>query len=215
MSEQLPDVLTHIDPSELAHALVTAWRSLFGATPRRESILVLLAQSALETGRWKSCHAYNLGNAKHVPNDGRDFTYFRCNEILDGKVVWFNPPHPACCFRAFRSLGDGALDYLSMMRRNFHSAWPFVEAGDPRGFVRALKAAHYFTAALAPYEASVVSIFSQYGASLHFEIKPDDQPIDDETRERTMGLVARTLKEMTLELGDRETIPPPPDEPVA
>ena len=62
MSEELlPNVLTPIEPEALADALVHAWRKLLATTPSRESILVLLAQSAHETGRWRSCHCWNLG----------------------------------------------------------------------------------------------------------------------------------------------------------
>lgn len=207
--EELPDILTHVDPLDLAKALVSAWRKLLGSTPRRESILTLLAQSALETGWWKSCHCWNLGNAK--AGDDRDHCFFRCNEVIGGKIVWFDPPHPQCRFRAFRSLEEGAIDYLTLMRNRFHSAWPAVEAGDPRAFVRALKASGYFTADLGPYENSVAAIFAQYAGGLQFEVSPFDAPFDEDTKARIQNLVAISLADLTRELGGRDTEPPPPD----
>ncbi len=194
--EELPDVLTHVGPEELATALVIAWRALFGVAPARKSILVLLAQSALETGRWKSCHAWNLGNFKSRPGDGRSWTFYRCNEILNGKIEWFNPPHPQCRFRAFQSLQEGAVDYLGSMRRNFASAWPAVLSGDPRAFVCSLKAANYFTADEGPYEHSATSIFQQYTGQLQFQITPEGPVIDDATQARVLALVDQTSWEL-------------------
>lgn len=162
MSSELPDVLTHATPIEVARALRRAWMLLFGAEPSRESVCVLLAQGALETGRWRSMHCWNLGNIKSVPGDGRSWTFFRCNEIIGGKEVWFDPPHPASRFRAYDSLDEGAHDYLQLLRKRFAVAWPAVLAGDPDGFVRKLKAAGYFTAAVEPYARSVVSLFREF-----------------------------------------------------
>lgn len=195
MEEQLPNMLTPVSAIVLAHALVDAWRGLWSETPKRESILVLLAQGALETGRWRSMHCWNLGNAKHTPGDGRSFTFYRCNEIIAGKTVWFDPPHPASCFRAFRSIQEGAVDYLGMLRRRFTKAWPAVLGGDPRAFVQQLKAQGYFTADEKPYENSVASLFHEFGG-LVFEITPDNAPVDDATRNRVLVGVATSLREI-------------------
>ena len=205
--EQLPNILTHIDPRDLANALVSAWRSIFNEAPKRESILVILAQSALETGRWRYCHAWNIGNIKHVPGDGRGFTYYRCNEVEHGKVVWYDPPNPACAFRAFRTLEEGAVDHLAFLRKRFAAAWHAVELGDPRVFVQQLKAHGYFTADEKPYENSVASIFHEYDGGLQFEVKPDDAPLDEDTKARVMGLVALSLSEIGRADFARETDP--------
>ena len=53
--------------------------------------------------------------------------------------MWFHLPHPACRFRVFSSLTLGAVDYLTLLRKRFHLAWPAVLSGDPVGFVHALK----------------------------------------------------------------------------
>ena len=61
-------------------------------------------------------------------------------------VLWAFPPHPVCCFRAFRTLEDGAKDYLEILKKQFGSSWPFVIAGDTAGFSHALKLKGYYTA---------------------------------------------------------------------
>jgi flagellum-specific peptidoglycan hydrolase FlgJ len=176
-----------------------------------------MAQSALETGRWKHCHCWNLGNVKSSFGDGRDFTFFRCNEVLSGKTVWFDPPHPYTRFRAFRTLAEGAVDHLAFLRglTRYKIAWQWVMAGDPHAFVQALKAAGYFTADEAPYERSVASLFNEF-SHLPFDVEPrpgtvPPPAIDDETRERVLGLVAMCRLDLSL----RDTEPPTTDDPTA
>jgi hypothetical protein len=162
---RLQDQLTPVTPPQLFGALSRAWQKAFNETPHRTSLLVLLAQWALETGRGHSMHCYNLGNVKSAQKSG-DWCFFRCNEIINGKEVWFEPDHPACCFRAFASLDDGALDYLNTLHDRFKPAWPAVVAGDPQSFVHLLKINRYFTADEAQYTRSVVSLFNEFSRTL-------------------------------------------------
>lgn len=217
----LPNVLTSINASDLSRALLTAWRDLWEETPKRETILVLLAHSALETGRWRACHCWNLGNIKSRVGDGRDWTFYRCNEVIGGKTVWFDPPDPTCRFRAFRTLTEGAVDHLAFLRgmKRYALAWPLAVAGDPYGFVRELRAGGYFTAPLDPYEHAVASIFRQYANDLPAfddEPPPDRTALDESERDRILQRVALSLSELaTAELehvrSDTEPAPPPDD----
>lgn len=77
-------------------------------------------------------------------------------------VVWFYPNHVACCFRAYRTLDEGAGDYLALLHRRFASAWPAVLAGDPEQFAKLLKAARYYTADENEYARGLRSIFLEY-----------------------------------------------------
>src|ERR1700761_8246739 len=107
MAERLlPDVLTHVTPSALYAALRDAWVPMFGTAAPRNALLVLLAQVGEETG-WHACHCWNLGNVKHVPGDGRDYTEFRASEIVGGKEVF-----STMAFRAFETLEAGAAGLL-------------------------------------------------------------------------------------------------------
>lgn len=185
---------TPATPQQVFEALDKAWRTQLGSEPKRESLLVLLAQWAFETGRGKAMWNFNLGNAKGKPGggDGRCWTFFACNELLpvahanallakaglrrdggpgndvvitgikDGiATVWFYPSHPVCCFRAFRTLDEGAKDYFDMLRKRFASAWPAVVAGDPAQFSHLLKVARYYTAEESHYTRSLISIYAE------------------------------------------------------
>jgi hypothetical protein len=172
-------------------AMYDAWTGMFGSAPNADSVRVLCAQWALETGWGKYMHCYNIGNSKKVDGDGRDYVYYRCNELLNGKWVWFDPKDRASCFRAFSTLQDGVADYVKMVNKNFAGAWPAVIAGDPDQYVRQAKAQGYFTAPLGDpgdpktYLGAVISIFhslrsvavhSGGGAQPNPQPQPDPKP---------------------------------------
>lgn len=169
MTENLvPDEFTILDAPSVYAALRAAAPTAIGASLSRASALLLCAQIQEETG-WRACHCWNLGNVKHVPGDGHDYCQFRCSEIVGGKEVFFDPPHPATSFRAYPSLAAACVDYLALLRKRFAGAWPSVLAGDPHGFVRALATAHYFTASEELYEKNVTAILARLS-----EVIPDD-----------------------------------------
>lgn len=171
----LPDRLTPIATSDLYRALAGAWLDLVGSAPSRASLLVLLAQWAEETGRGKYCHAYNLGNIKHVSGDGHDYVQFRCNEIIGGKEVWIDPPNPGCSFRAYATLEDGARDYLALLRHRFAVAWPAVLAGDPAAFAHELKVSGYYTADEAIYTRALSALYAELAKAIPTEQEAIDQ----------------------------------------
>jgi hypothetical protein len=228
MGEELRDEHTVYLPVEIATELVRAWRILFDETPSKGAIYVLLAHGAYETGWWHSCHCNNLGNKKYPPSSGLDWCFFECGEDLteaevaryikaDPELVYihgrsgtkldvrFKPKHPMCRFAAFKTLHEGAIDYLGLLHRRYSGAWPYVLLGDPVGFVRAIKAKGYFTGPLDGYLASVESIFLH---SLPRRMPADWSPLavdnepeglSDADRQRIRGLVALTAAAMTRE----------------
>lgn len=212
MPEHLPNVLTPITAVELAGALVAAWRSLFDAMPARASVLILVAQSAHETGRWRATHCFNIGNVKSREGDGRDYTMFRCREVVGGKTVFFDPPHPATRFRAFRTLGEGAIDHLGFLRgsKRYADAWSEIEAGHPYGFAEALKRGGYYTDPVAIYARALGLFFAEFDRALPAELEPP--ALDDATALRTQALVALSLRDLAGEFVSRDTDPAPPDD---
>ncbi len=158
------DLLTACDAPTYLRAIRGGLETLSGKTPSNAHVAVLTAQSALESGRWRSMHRFNPGNIKAADSYEYLYTQFRCNEVIGGRVLWFDPPHPQTNFRAFMDLETGVLDYLRFLkdRARYSSAWHAAESGDPALFVHALKNAGYFTADEAPYLRSVVSLFGEY-----------------------------------------------------
>lgn len=160
----LLDELTVVSPKDLYAALDEAWGALpmLVGQPSRTSLLLLIGHWAFETAWGHGMHRFNLGNAKHRPGDGRCWTAFRCNELVAGKLVWYDPPSPPApdhptAFRAFRTLEEGCVDYLTLLRGQFGFAWPQVEAGDAAAFCHALKVRGYYTADEQLYTRGVVA----------------------------------------------------------
>ncbi|MBK9496873.1 MAG: peptidoglycan-binding protein [Xanthomonadales bacterium] len=154
-------VRTNATVDQVRKALSISWVALFGEHPSPESICVLLAQWALETGRGNSMWNYNLGNVKSHQKDG-DWCFFRCNEVINGKVVWFEPDHPACCFRAYPTLQQGADAYMHELHGRFAKAWPAVISGNPTEFSKRLKASKYYTADEGKYTSTLVSLYREF-----------------------------------------------------
>jgi hypothetical protein len=224
MADRLVAEKTPATVQEIFTALWRAWVQIFGTTPRVESILILLAQWAFETGYGKAMRCFNFGNVKSTPTDGFDYCYFACNEILtkaqalayvaknpetakitkvrdDGKVViWFYPDHPGCRFRAFHSIFEGAIDHLSIVSKKFSKSWPAVLAGDPKQYAHMLKMQKYYTGDESVYTSSLVSIFHGL-VKRNMVVEPEEvKPVDlnqitDMEKQRIAALVSLTMQQ--------------------
>lgn len=159
----VPDKLTPLTAAEVAPAFRAAYVQVFGAKPSVRTLAILMAQSALESGRWRSLHCFNLTNIKASESYEGFYCLYRCSEIINGREEWFSPPHPQCRFRAFLSLAEASVDYLLFLTRaRYQPALKQAQAGDPRAFVDALKKGGFFTAAEEPYAKAVVSLTAEY-----------------------------------------------------
>jgi hypothetical protein len=162
--------------AEMRDAAWRAWLHIWGTPPTNRQIAIKLGHWSLETGRFSvGLFAWNLGNEKTRP-DRHEHCYFRCNEIINGAVEWFDPPHLQTCFRAFETLWQGLVSSLMFLgvdttphngRPNrYQAAWDALLAGDAILFCRELKNAGYFTANEERYTAGVVSLADEYERSL-------------------------------------------------
>ncbi len=188
----IPDRLTPCSPAEVARAFREALEAVTGRTPSNAHLAVLVAQSALESGRWRSMHCWNFGNVKASSTYEWLYCQFRCNEVIGGKVQWFDPPHPQCNFRAFTDIEAGALDHIRFLSQSkrYAGAWEAAAKGDPAALVHALKAAGYFTADEAPYVKAVSSLWREYMALLNQEPEHEATPVDREDELHQLALAA-------------------------
>lgn len=174
-----PPVLTQLADVAAAGALLEAYRFVFGFDLSRRALCCLLAQCLLETGNFQHCWCNNWGNVKASDLYPGASYFIRCNEVIDGKIVWFLPYNPGCRFRAFRSAAVGAEQYIRFLGtatnaagkpNRYAKAWDAAMAGDPVSFVAELAAARYFTASVALYQAAVQKIFTYLLANLPSDI---------------------------------------------
>lgn len=193
----VPDKITPLTAKEVALAFRSAFETVCGRTPSNACLALLVAQSALETGRWKSIHRYNFGNVKAGSEYTGKYCQFKCNEVENGKVVWYSPPHPQCNFRAFDSVEAGAVDHVRFLaqRKRYARAWEVAQTGMPLAFVDELKSAGYFTADAEPYRKAVASLWNEYMKLVETlkdpEPAPQPEPDDDGLHALAMEAVAR------------------------
>lgn len=143
---------TELAGDEAARALAHAWKAVTGKAPTRDTVAVLAAQWAHETGRGRHMYNYNFGGIKGVGPSGlsvvqRTREGWGCSErsIVDR-------------FRAYRSAEEGAVDYVRLLLTRFKEAGEAAERGDAVGFVHGLKARSYFTGNPDAYARSVASL---------------------------------------------------------
>lgn len=159
----LPDKLTRLTEKEAAQALFAAYHYVLCELPKPESIALLISQSALETGRWKSLHNYNFGNSKKN-KDSKFYQMFRCSEIINGKEIWFDPPHIQTHFEAFESANAGAIHYVSFVaqRKRYAKAFQEIINGNPVAYSHELKVAGYYTASESLYKKGVELLHNEF-----------------------------------------------------
>lgn len=189
----IPDLVTECSALLVTAAFRSALETVIGRTPTQGHLCVLVAQSALESGRWRSMHRWNFGNIKASSTYEGYYCQFRCNEVIDKRLQWFDPPHPQTSFRAFQQIEVGALDHVRFLsqRKAFQPAWLAAQRGDPAEFVHALKQGGYFTADEAPYLRSVASLWGEYMRLLSGPQRDTDPaPSENEAREHAAALLA-------------------------
>lgn len=160
----LEPIKTPISEQAAITHLICSWKNFYGKQPSSESLSILWSQTILETGRFKYCYRYNVGNEKSKPKDGYFWTMYKCSEILDGREVFFEPPHDQCKFRAFRSAQDGFDHYLKFLAKKsrYKQAMKEIHKGDVVQYTKELKKAGYFTANLNLYLKGMMRLNKEF-----------------------------------------------------
>lgn len=183
---EVPAVKRYMSFGEARDAMWRAYKVVFGEEIKTPALSVLLAHSALETGHWKvGIWNWNFGNVKASASYPGKHQYFRCNELINGKYVWYDPPHPQCRFRAYDSPAEGLEHHLRFLGTStnpwgkpnrYQAAWDQAMAGNPAEFVTELRRARYFTAYLEPYKRTVVQLTEKFSRELQGYTGPTLHP---------------------------------------
>ena len=236
MPKELPDQKTPVRTQDMIYAFGRAWINLFNEQPHKESLVLLLAHTSLETGiGYPSAHCFNFGNIKADSNGQRNYTYYKCNELVkldtaramvtsaskdggnayisgvraDG-CAWvnFEPKNRYCCFRAFETMEEGAVDYLNFLYTRYKkdpNVWNALINHNPQLYCHYLRQNGYYTADEVVYTNSVMRLYNQF---LSLEFDPDKLPILSEAQQqRISDLVAITLQDSidTMKLDKSDT----------
>lgn len=208
--EYVPPHKTIWTPREAVAYFDDALTGLLGKARKPETVALLVAQSALESARWEACWNNNPSNIKHGAKRTRQFTCIRLNEVLDGKVKWFDPDsplntpsdgptpvppgHPQTRMRAFANGPDGVADKLAFLTTGrWKPAFEAARTGSAPNYITAIHSLGYFTAPLNPYVRAVASLQRTYIGMAREEIgEPRElSPLEEDALRADMRLVLR------------------------
>lgn len=149
-------VRTPLSPDQASALIAGALERQTGAPPSKETVAILTAQWAHETGRGASMYNYNFAGIKGTSPAGLSVSQ-RTREGYGAteRTITDN-------FRAYRTAEEGADDYVALLERRFPAALDAAKTGDPAGTVRALKQAGYFTGDEAAYTRSVTAMAREF-----------------------------------------------------
>lgn len=150
---------TRASMPEIKTAIGRAYQSLYGRPPSKPMLDTLTAQAALETGRGESMFNYNFGGIKGTSPTG-ETAHYKTREVVDGKSI-----HVVDGFRAYRSLEDGAKDFVALLSRRYAPALERAEVGDVTGYAEKLRASGYYTAPVSEYSAGLTRIVGELGGT--------------------------------------------------
>ncbi|HET9956460.1 MAG TPA: glucosaminidase domain-containing protein [Polyangiaceae bacterium] len=145
-------VRTKLDTAQASQALRQAWVRVTGEEPSEDTVRVLTAQWAHETGHGASMFNFNFGGIKGTGPSGLSVAQ-RTREGY-GK----NEISIVDRFRAYQTPEEGATDYVRLLSSRFPEATDAAKRGDPVAFVHGLKSRGYFTGDPAAYTRSIVSL---------------------------------------------------------
>lgn len=148
---------TPVSRADLRAAIGRAHQKLTGHAAPAALLDTLTAHASLETGSGAQMYNYNFGGIKGTSPSG-ETARMRTREVIEGREIEVRDG-----FRSYRSLDDGALDYVRLMRDRFGGAVARAEVGDVDGFAHALKQARYYTADESKYASALRGLSTTTG----------------------------------------------------
>lgn len=148
---------TQVTPDDIRGAIARAHVKVTGRAASAATVDVLTAQASLETASGGRMYNYNFGGIKGKGPSG-ETAKLRTHEVIDGKEIEIKDG-----FRAYKTLDEGATDYVKLIKDRFPGAMQAAERGDTDGFAHALKKSGYYTADEKDYAHGLKSLMGQSG----------------------------------------------------
>jgi len=192
---------TEIQEYTAIYYIRDACREVLGFKSTPELEIMLAAQSALETGRWKSMYGWNFGNLRAGSSwSGEVQTLEGADEIIDGKVV--TGPDVEKGFRAYDSAAAGALDFVRFLcvdttphngkPNRYAQAVGFAAQGLPNSYALGLSKAGYYTASVDKYARAIAQLYREFWGKYG---PAEEAPVEEES---TAPHVRELAKEVLL-----------------
>ena len=150
---------TETTPDQIRRALALALEERGGEAP--QGLLdVLVAHVAHETAGGRRMYNYNFGGIKGRSPDGATAVYATHERVGGAKVAVRDG------FRAYRTIDDGARDYVALLERRYPEALEAAVEGGPRAYAQALAKGRYYTDSPARYARALERLHEQLGGEV-------------------------------------------------
>lgn len=153
---------TETSPDQIRRALTVALEEQNGEAPQG-LVDVLVAHVAHETAGGRRMYNYNFGGIKGRSPDGATAVY-KTHERVGGARVALRDG-----FRAYRTIDDGARDYLSLLERRYPEALKAAAEGGPRAYAQALAEGRYYTDSPTRYARALERHHEQLGGQVRWD----------------------------------------------
>ncbi len=156
MPGQLLAKRTPLSEESVASHIASAWQAVVGQPVQPQTLAVLWAHAALETGRGQKMIGFNFAGLKGQAPTG------------DGRLLWTweqsneGRQRVLRTFRVYPSARAGAYDYVQLLTTRYSRARRAAERGSPSDFVTALAESDYFTHDTDEYTRSLTSLTFEY-----------------------------------------------------
>jgi len=163
-------VTTPESAASVRAALSGAFARLASATPSDDLLGYMMAQTALETGRWQSLKNFNLGN----------ITAAEVSDATAWRPPWFAPPFATerdaelhekmlrgaapRAFMSYPNLESGAFDYVRRLHTQFPEIVTAMETGDARKVATAINHNYCRGCFEVEHTRSLRSLAEEFGA---------------------------------------------------
>jgi hypothetical protein len=196
----LEKLATRVGLVGIVGELAEGYRQYMGEYPSPPCLACNVGQVALETGNGQSMWNWNPGNVKWAADWPGHWTMYRCNEVIGGRVEWFDPPHPQTWFRAFESCRDGMAAQVEFLasRERYQKAWHQFFLGKADAGVRALAEAGYFTTKVDAYARAVTLIYGHVLGPCSDYLAGKVPAVGEDLHDRVTQLVAESLYDPAL-----------------
>jgi hypothetical protein len=191
--------LTPVDPAALYLALRAQLALELGAPVPRSAAIIVLAQMALESGRFRSTRNYNLGGMKCPRDWPGDWQYFTTREVVSAAqaaeylkastpdatvrivdstlaparvTIIVSGKHPLNKFCSFDSLESAVRYHVHVLCGRYRSAVDEAIGGHAFAFAQELHAKRYFTGDPTQYGVSVSSLAREYERTIPVDMPP-------------------------------------------
>jgi mannosyl-glycoprotein endo-beta-N-acetylglucosaminidase len=167
MGHRVQRIKTDVSEPQMIQSIISAWHDLFGSTPSKDQVMLILAQNNLETGYRKAMWNNNAGNLTTDGNGPFDFFDDLSTNEQTAPGMW-NKMNLK--YRSYPTLEDGVKDYLRLLSsKHYSQAWQHILQPDPVAFSKGLKAGGYYTADEEQYTKALTNVFNHNQKSDNYQ----------------------------------------------